>query len=88
MKGEPIRHPRKIGKHIAAVLDLLAEGGATDVQVFKTKHLRICFRIGAKSFEMSGACTPRDADNFILVFKRRLRLLVEDALVLQLAGEA
>jgi hypothetical protein len=60
MRGKPVKDPRRIGAHVGVLLDELRELGATDVEVFKTKHLIVVFWAGPYRLEIRTACTPRD----------------------------
>jgi len=72
MRGEPIHHPRRVGRHVSGALDLLAEIGARDVRVWKTKHVVIAFNVAGAEHELRMACTPRDEDNALNVFRQDL----------------
>lgn len=61
MRGEPLHNPRRVGKHIADIIDLLlVPHGATDIRVYKSRHVMIVFRLGEHEMTIRTACTPRD----------------------------
>lgn len=82
MRSEPMRDPRRAGKHVGAALDYLASLGIGDVQVVKAKHLRVSWPWGARRLVVSLACTPRDEDVAALrvhqAINRAIRAAVSD----------
>ena len=77
MRGEPLKHPRKVGEHVSRAIDLLAENGATKIRVFKTKHIIITFCLGKHEIEVRTVCTPRSVDAAFVYFKTDLRHEIE-----------
>ena len=88
MRGEPLKHPRKVGRHVAAILDFLAEHGATEIRAFKTKHVIIEFTLGKHHLEVRTACTPRDEHHAVQFALCDLRRTIEPVLLRQLVGAA
>lgn len=86
MRGEPLKHPRKVGAHVSTILDFLAEHGCTHISVWKVRHIAIDFTLGESSFTLRMACTPRDEQHAIRYALNDLRRMIEPALVNQLAG--
>lgn len=77
MRPETAKNPRKIGRHISLAIDFLHENGAKDIQVYKTRHVEICFTLGQHSLSVRTACTPRDEGNCFAYFKTDLRHALE-----------
>lgn len=75
MRHEPIKDPRRIGQHVSVIMDDLAEGGARDIRVFKTKHLAMEFELGPQTYRIVLPCTPRDPDISITLTRQRLKRL-------------
>jgi hypothetical protein len=86
MRGDPVPHPRKIGKHVAAIIDALADGGASQITVWKTRHVIVGFNLGQHYFEVRTACTPRNEDDAINNAMQALRRTLGGALLVQLAS--
>lgn len=74
---EIVKDPRRIGKHVSAVLDYLRDLGCSEVEVIKRKHLTISWAWGDRRMSIAAPCTPRDQDHaerFMMQgVRRRLR---------------
>lgn len=79
MRGDPVKQPRRIGQHVSRAIDFLAANGATDIRVFKTKHVIVTFMVGKHCCEVRTAGTPTDADAAYNNFKLALRHELERA---------
>ena len=62
MNPRPLDHPRRVGPHVAATLDMLHAMQIRHVEVYRTKHVRIEFDVGGFHFTIHTSCTPRDSD--------------------------
>ncbi|WP_420104542.1 hypothetical protein [Bosea sp. (in: a-proteobacteria)] len=76
---EPIKNPRRIGKHVAATLDYLRELGCEGVEVIKRKHLTISWAWGAGRLSISAPCTPRDQDQAANYMRQGIRRAMREA---------
>lgn len=58
MRTDPL-NPRRIGKHAVEAVEYLASLGLVGV-LTKTKHLRLEWSHGGRTFHIGLPCTPRD----------------------------
>lgn len=79
MRGDPVKQPRRIGQHVSRAIDFLAENGATDIRVWKTKHVIVSFMVGQHRCEVRMAGTPMDAGDAYNHFRAHLRHELERA---------
>jgi hypothetical protein len=73
MRSEVLKNPRRLGKHVSGVLDYLANLGIQDIEVIKSKHLRVSWKCGRHSGIISMPCTPRDEDNALRQSLQKIR---------------
>lgn len=85
MRGKPVDHPRRIGKHVAFAIDHLAEAGATEIEVYKTKHVIVTFKVGRHELEVRTACTPRNEGHEINRLRQLIYRTVAEACAQELA---
>lgn len=77
--AEPIKHPRRVGKHVSAALDFLADLGCEHVEVIKRKHLSISWAWGDRRLSISAPCTPRDEDQAERYMIQGIRRVMREA---------
>lgn len=74
---EPIKNPRRVGKHVSAVIDYLTDLGCDGIEVVKRKHLTISWAWGSGRLSIGAPCTPRDHDDaahyMVQAVKRAMR---------------
>ena len=80
MRGNPVKEPWRIGSHIAGAVELLREIGATDIRVFKTKHVAIVFRAGRHELTVRASCTPADEHDSLMSTRQAIRRELAKAL--------
>ncbi|MBA1159375.1 hypothetical protein [Microvirga mediterraneensis] len=71
MRTDPL-NPRHIGAHAVAAVEFLAQLGLKGI-LTRTKHLRLEWSHGGRSFHISMPCTPRDADAAANQARQRIR---------------
>jgi hypothetical protein len=79
---EVVKDPRRIGKHVSAVLDYLSGLGCEGVEVVKRKHLTISWAWGDRRLSISAPCTPRDQDQAERYMLQGIRRVMREAVQL------
>ncbi len=79
MRAEPMKEPRRAGKHVGAALDMLAQLGCREVEVIKRTHLRVSWAWGPRRLAIVMPCTPRCTDNAAERARQDIRRAIRDA---------
>jgi len=60
MRPKPMKHPRRVGAHVAAALDRIRELGGREAAVTKTKHVQIECLFFGRTLTVHTCCTPKN----------------------------
>lgn len=71
MRTDPL-NPRSYGKHVVEVVEFLASLGIKGT-LTRTKHLRLEWSHGGRTYHIGLPCTPRDADAAANQAKQKIR---------------
>ncbi len=76
---EPMKDPRRAGKHVSAAIDFLVSLGLGSVEVVKRKHLHLSWAWGPRRLSISMPCTPRSEDHAAVTAIQRIRRAIREA---------
>jgi len=76
---EPMKDPRRAGKHVGAAIDFLSELGLGQVEVVKRKHLHLSWAWGARRLSIVLPCTPKNMDDATTLARQRIRKAIREA---------
>lgn len=77
MRTDPLP-PRSFGKHVVEAVEFLASLGLKGI-VTKTKHLRLEWSHGGRTYHIGLPCTPRDIDAAANQAKQQIRKEIRKA---------
>lgn len=76
---EPMKDPRRAGKHVSAAIDFLVSLGLGSVEVVKRKHLHLSWAWGPRRLSIVLPCTPKNTDDATTLARQRIRKAIREA---------
>ena len=77
---KPHPHPRRIGEHVVAIVNLIEKSGGEDVRVYQLDHVLIEFKVGRTSIQVRTSCTPRNSGDEAQQARQKIMRQIERAL--------